>query len=102
MGRSRWRRGALAALILALVLAAFVPWPARHATTRPDAGVAVAQASEGSPVRLAQRIKRGPAEEEKETPAEPRRPPRPPSRSPRSPRWPRRTRPTPTRRAPAA
>ena len=72
MGRSRWRRGALAALVLALVLAAFVPWPVRHATTRSDAGVAVAQASEGSHLRLAQRIKRGPAEEE--TPAKPETP----------------------------
>jgi hypothetical protein len=72
MGRSRWRRGALTALVLALVLASVVPWPARHATTRSDAGVAVAQASEGSHLRLAQRIKRGPAEEE--TPAKPEPP----------------------------
>ncbi|HET7339826.1 MAG TPA: hypothetical protein VFL90_00065 [Methylomirabilota bacterium] len=52
-----WRRGALAALMLALLVASLAPLTGRLA------------AGEGGDLRLAQRIRRGPAEEEK--PAEP-------------------------------
>ena len=77
-GGRRWRGSAVAALIAALVLAALAPWPGHRTTTMADGGMAVAQADEGSPVRLAQRIRRAPAEEEKPaepaTPAEPAKP----------------------------
>ena len=60
-GHSRWRRVGLAALVTALVLGALVPWPARRVARQPEAGVTIAAADERSPVRLAQRIKRGPS-----------------------------------------
>ena len=77
-GRARWRRVGLAALVTALVLGALVPWPTRRVARQPEAGVAVAVADERSQVHLAQRIKRGPSEEEPPaqpaTPAAPEKP----------------------------
>jgi len=77
MGRSRWRRAALAALVTALVLGALAPWPGTRAARRPDTGVAIAAAGERSPVQLAQRIRRGPSEEEPAQPATPAEPAKP-------------------------
>jgi hypothetical protein len=74
-GHSRWRRVGLAALVTALVLGALVVWPTPRVVRQPDAGVASAAADERSPVLLAQRIKRGPTEEE--PPAQPAAPAEP-------------------------
>jgi hypothetical protein len=77
-GHSRWRRAGLAALVAALALGALLPWPARRAVRPPEGGVALASADERSPLQLAQRIRRGPSEEEPPaqpaTPAEPEKP----------------------------
>jgi hypothetical protein len=77
-GDWRWRRAGVTALMVALVLAALVPWSSRESTRRPSTGVAIASADERSPLQLAQRIRRGPAEEEPPaqpaTPAEPEKP----------------------------
>jgi hypothetical protein len=74
-GHSRWRRVGLAALVTALVVGALEPWPTPRVARQPDAGVAIAVADERSPVHLAQRIKRGPTEEE--PPAQPAAPAEP-------------------------
>ena len=76
-GRSGWRRGLFAALAAALVLGALLPLPGRSTGVRPRVdGIGVAAAGETSPVRLAQRIRRGPSEEETPAPApaEPEKP----------------------------
>ena len=69
-GRSGWRRGLFAALAAALVLGALLPLPGRRAGERERVdGIGVAAAGETSPIRLAQRIRRGPTEEETPPPA---------------------------------
>ena len=73
--RSGWRGGAVAALLLALVLVSLTPLGGRLATSTHRPEVPVASAGEASPaLQLAQRIRR-PAEEEK--PAEPAQPAQP-------------------------
>jgi hypothetical protein len=74
-GQRRWRRAALAAALVAVVVAALTPWPGGPSARRPEAGVAAAD--ERSPVRLAQRIRRGPTEEEPAPPATPPVPEKP-------------------------
>jgi hypothetical protein len=75
--RSRGQRIALTALVTALLLGALVPWPSQPAARPPDAGVAIAAAGERSPIQLAQRIRRGPSEEEPAQPATPAEPAKP-------------------------
>ncbi len=76
-GGWRWRRIALAASMLLLGLSALVPWPGQPTARRAAAGVATAAAGERGPVQLAQRIRRGPAEEEPAPPAAPTEPAKP-------------------------
>ena len=77
-GRSGWRRGLFAALAAALVLGALLPMPGRRGGERPRVdGIAVATAGETSPLRLAQRIRRGPSEEETPPPPAPAEPAKP-------------------------
>ncbi len=65
-GGWRWRRGALAALLAALVLMALAPLGDRLGLGARRPELALAAAGEpGEALRLAQRIRRGPAEEEK-------------------------------------
>ena len=77
-GRAGWRRGLFAALAAALVLGALLPMPGRRGGERPRVdGIAVATAGETSPLRLAQRIRRGPSEEETPPPPAPAEPAKP-------------------------
>jgi len=73
--RTGWRGGAVAALILALVLASLMPLSGRlgSGSHRPELSRASAGEA-GVPLQLAQRIRRGPAEEEKPAEAAPEKP----------------------------